>query len=44
MKHELALWTGFLAGPLVWMLSFGARWSLSGWVCAFQWKPALFVR
>ena len=43
MKHELALWTGFLAGPLVWMLSFGARWSLSGWVCAFQWKPALFV-
>jgi hypothetical protein len=25
-------------------LSFGARWLLSGWVCAFQhWKPALFV-
>ena len=43
MKRDLALWTGFLAGPLVWFLSFGARWSLSGWVCAFQWKPALFV-
>jgi hypothetical protein len=43
MKHDLALWTGFLAGPLVWLLSFGARWSLSGWVCAFHWKPALFV-
>jgi hypothetical protein len=43
MKHDLALWTGLLAGPTIWLLSFGARWSLSGWVCAFQWKPALFV-
>lgn len=44
MKRNLVLWTGFFAGPLIWMLSFGARWSLSGWVCAFQhWKPALFV-
>ena len=43
MKHDLALWTGLLGGPLVWLASFGARWSLSGWVCAFSWKPALFV-
>jgi hypothetical protein len=43
MKHDLALWTGFLGGPLVWLFSFGAQWSLSGWVCAFQWKPALFL-
>jgi hypothetical protein len=43
MKHDLALWAGFLGGPLIWLVSFGARWSLSGWVCAFQWKPALFV-
>lgn len=43
MKHDLALWIGFLGGPLIWLLSFGARWSLSGAVCAFQWKPALFV-
>jgi hypothetical protein len=43
MKRNLLLWTSFLAGPLIWLLSFGARWSLSGWVCAFQWKPALFV-
>jgi hypothetical protein len=43
MKHEIALWTGFLAGPLIWLFSFGARFSLSGWVCAFHWKPALFV-
>ena len=43
MKRDLALWIAFLAGPLVWFLSFGARWSLSGWVCAFNWKPALFV-
>jgi len=38
------LWLAFFAGPVVWLLSFGARWSLSGWVCAFQhWKSALFV-
>ena len=43
MKRDLLLWTAFFAGPLVWFLSFGARWSLSGWVCAFHWKPALFV-
>jgi ABC-type Fe3+-siderophore transport system permease subunit len=43
MKHDLALWTGFLGSPLIWLVSFGAQWSLSGWVCAFQWKPALFV-
>ena len=43
MKRDVMLWTAFLAGPLVWFLSFGARWSLSGWVCAFHWKPALFV-
>lgn len=44
MKRNVMLWTAFFAGPLIWLLSFGARWSLSGWVCAFQhWKPALFV-
>jgi hypothetical protein len=44
MKRNLLLWTAFFAGPLMWLLSFGARWSLSGWVCSFQhWKPALFV-
>jgi uncharacterized membrane protein YidH (DUF202 family) len=43
MKRDLMLWTALLAGPLIWFLSFGARWSLSGWVCAFHWKPALFV-
>ena len=43
MKQDIALWTGLLAGPFIWLLSFGARWSLSGWVCAFQWKPALFA-
>jgi len=43
MKRDLMLWTALLAGPLIWLLSFGARWSLSGWVCAFHWKPALFV-
>jgi ABC-type Fe3+-siderophore transport system permease subunit len=44
MKRDLMLWTAFFAGPVIWLLSFGARWSLSGWVCAFQnWKPALLV-
>jgi hypothetical protein len=44
MKRNLILWLAFLAGPFIWLLSFGARWSLSGWVCAFQsWKPALFA-
>jgi hypothetical protein len=43
MKRNLLLWLGFFGGPLIWLLSFGARWSLSGWVCAFRWKPALFV-
>jgi hypothetical protein len=43
MKQDTALWTGLLAGPFIWLLSFGARWSLSGWVCAFHWKPALFA-
>src|SRR5690242_3967512 len=43
MKRDVALWAGFLGGPFVWLLSFGARWSLSGWVCAFHWKPALFA-
>jgi hypothetical protein len=44
MKRDLMLWAAFFAGPFIWLLSFGARWSLSGWVCAFQhWKPALFV-
>jgi hypothetical protein len=43
MKRDLALWTGFLGGPLIWLASFGARWSLSGVVCAYQWGAALFV-
>ena len=43
MKRSVALWTAIFTGPLVWFLSFGARWSLSGWVCAFRWKPALFA-
>jgi hypothetical protein len=44
MKRNLVLWTAFFAGPIMWMLSFGARWSIAGWVCAFQhWKPARFV-
>jgi hypothetical protein len=43
MKRNVLLWTGIFLGPLAWFLSFGTRWSLSGWVCALHWKPALFV-
>jgi hypothetical protein len=43
MKGDVALWTGLLAGPTIWLISFGARWSLSGWICVMHWKPALFV-
>ena len=42
-KRDLVLWAGIFTGPVVWLLSFGARWSLSGWICAFHWKPALYV-
>lgn len=43
MKGDVALWTGLLAGPMIWLIGFGARWSVAGWACALQWKPALFA-
>ena len=41
-KRDLLLWTGLLAGPAIWFLSFGANFSLAGWACALRCKPALY--
>ncbi len=43
MKQTLALWSGVLTGPIVWFLSLEAKFALSPWVCAWQWKPAVYV-
>ena len=43
MKRDLALWTGILAGPAVWLFSFEANFALAPWACDFQNKLALFL-
>ncbi|MDQ6679315.1 MAG: hypothetical protein M3Z09_18690 [Acidobacteriota bacterium] len=43
MKRTPALWTGLLAGPVVWLLSLEANFALAPWVCAFHWKAAAYV-
>ncbi|HEX3684184.1 MAG TPA: hypothetical protein VHU83_16745 [Bryobacteraceae bacterium] len=41
--RNLALWTGVLAGPFVWLLSFQANFTLAPWACEFNTKIALFL-
>lgn len=41
MKRNLALWTGFLGGPVIWLCSFEARFALAPWACTFNNKWAL---
>jgi|SRR5690349_15890075 hypothetical protein len=43
MSRNLALWIGFLGGPLIWLSSFEARFALAPWACTFQSKLALFL-
>jgi hypothetical protein len=43
MKRDLALWTGILAGPTVWLFSFEANFALAPWACDFANKLALFL-
>jgi hypothetical protein len=43
MNRDLALWTGILAGPTVWLLSFEANFALAPWACEFNNKIALIV-
>jgi hypothetical protein len=43
MKRDLALWTGILAAPAVWLFSFEANFALAPWACDFKNKLALFL-
>ncbi len=43
MNRDLALWTGILAGPLVWLISFEANFALVPWACIFEAKLALYL-
>ena len=43
MNRDLALWTGILAGPIIWLLSFEALFALNPWACTFQTKLALYI-
>jgi hypothetical protein len=42
MSKNLALWTGVLAGPIVWLFSFEAKFALAPWACTFQSEAALY--
>jgi hypothetical protein len=43
VTRDFALWTGILAGPIVWLVSFEATFALAPWACLFQTKLALYV-
>jgi hypothetical protein len=43
MKRDLALWIGVLAGPIVWLSAFEARFALAPWTCISQNKFSLYV-
>jgi hypothetical protein len=42
-KRDFILWIGILAGPVIWLLSFQANFTLAPWACEFNTKIALFV-
>lgn len=43
MSRDVALWTGVLAGPFIWLASFEALFALNPWACTFQTKVALYI-
>lgn len=43
MNRDGVLWLVILAGPVAWMLSFGADFALSGWTCAWRSKLPLHM-
>ncbi len=43
LRRNLALWTGVLAGPVLWLSSFEANFALAPWACIFQAKLALYL-
>jgi hypothetical protein len=42
-QRDRALWTGLLAGPIVWLISFEANFALVPWACIWQGKLALYL-
>lgn len=42
-RRDVTLWAGILAGPIVWLLSFQAKFTLAPWACEFNTKLALFL-
>ncbi len=42
-ERELLLWTGVLAGPVIWFASLLAGFALAPWACTFGWKPAMYA-
>ncbi len=42
-NREFALWTGVLAGPILWLFSFQAKFAWAPWACTFQTKLALYL-
>jgi hypothetical protein len=43
MTRDFALWTGILAAPIVWLVSFEANFALVPWACLFEAKLALYI-
>jgi len=41
--RDLLLWLAVLAGPILWLLSFQAKFSWNPWACASQAKLILFL-
>jgi len=42
MPRTSLLWLAAAAGPIIWMLSFGANYSVAGFVCQLHSKAALY--
>ncbi len=43
MNRTLALWISVLAGPIVWLCTFQARFTWVPWACTFQAKLVLYL-
>jgi hypothetical protein len=41
--RDFILWVSALAGPILWLFSFQAKFSWNTWTCASQTKSGLFV-
>lgn len=43
ITRDFALWTGILAGPVVWLISFELNFLLAPWACVFEDKLPLYI-